>query len=68
MDLRDWFAGKALSGLLAKNREPVSEENEKQLSFRSYALADLMMEARTLDISFVKNIEVESEEVIPENE
>ena len=42
MDLRDWFAGQALQGLLA------SDVRDRMDSFaiRSYVLADLMMKQR----------------------
>lgn len=45
MTLRDWFAGQALTGLLA-GREPNNTYPAEHLAKISYALSDAMLEAR----------------------
>jgi hypothetical protein len=42
MDLRDWFAGQALQGLLASDVRDTMDS----FAIRSYVLADLMMKQR----------------------
>jgi len=42
MDLRDWFAGQALLGLLASDVRDTMDS----FAIRSYVLADLMMKQR----------------------
>ena len=44
MELRDYFAAKALHGLLAA--EQVGEYNNEHVAEISYVIADAMMEAR----------------------
>jgi hypothetical protein len=44
MDLRDWFAGMALQGLLASD----VEDTINLFSAKSYELADLMMKQREI--------------------
>jgi len=43
MTLRDWFAGQALAGLLAKNGE---YEKTRYAASSAYEYADAMLEAR----------------------
>lgn len=43
MTLRDWFAGKALAGMLA---DPNSTTSKEMYAIASYALADAMLKAR----------------------
>jgi hypothetical protein len=43
MDLRDWFAGQALAGILANSE---TKPNSNLITKVSYKLADEMMEAR----------------------
>ncbi len=42
MDLRDWFAGLAMQGMLANHQVTVRPETAK----RAYYMADVMMEER----------------------
>jgi len=42
MDLRDWFAGQVLQGLLASDVKDTMDS----FAIRSYVLADLMMKQR----------------------
>jgi hypothetical protein len=44
MDLRDWFAGQALQGLLASDIEDTIDV----FTSKSYELADLMMKQREI--------------------
>lgn len=47
MSLRDYFAAKALTGLLAANqRDTVRFINETDMARSAYALADAMLKAR----------------------
>lgn len=47
MELRDWFAGQALSGIIRSLEGARSEEEAyKKISMASYLLADAMLEAR----------------------
>jgi hypothetical protein len=43
MDLRDWFAGQALTGILAN---PTTGDDLNAISKASYQLANYMMKAR----------------------
>lgn len=45
LTLRDWFAGQALTGLIASEFDGVSYANIKAVT-RAYVLADLMLEVR----------------------
>jgi len=45
MSLRDWFAGKALNGIIV-NFPPKDNNDIKQLSIIAYQIADAMMEAK----------------------
>ena len=45
MTLRDWFAGQALTGLLA-GRQPNNTYPAEHLAETSYAMADVMLAAR----------------------
>lgn len=44
-DLRDWFAGMAMQGILAGSKMEFPVDNEL-LAMRCYELADAMMETR----------------------
>jgi len=44
MSLRDWFAGKALAGMLAA--DPNNTSSSEIYAIASYALADAMLKAR----------------------
>jgi hypothetical protein len=46
MDLRDWFAGQALSGILASEGNGVGAYPPDWAAERSYILADAMLAAR----------------------
>ena len=50
MDLRDWFAAAALTGLLAseeaESRRKLNHEHETHLAAEAYTLADAMMRQR----------------------
>jgi len=47
LNLRDWFAGQALQGILVNaGRNSYSVENRKKIATDVYRLADEMMEAR----------------------
>ena len=49
MSLRDWFAGQAISGMIAftsADRSTSPAEFTKQVAKRCYALADAMLKAR----------------------
>lgn len=50
MTLRDWFAGQAVTGLLAgqwRSKPGVSaREDAESLAFNAYAIADAMLSAR----------------------
>jgi len=52
MDLRDYFAGQIVSGLLARPMEELSQgrttkyEVESYIAYISYEMADAMMKAR----------------------
>ena len=45
MSLRDYFAGKALQGMLA-NQHPYQASDEHMFARDAYTLADAMLEAR----------------------
>lgn len=45
MTLRDWFAGQALTGLLA-GRQPNNAYPAEHIAETSYAMADVMLAAR----------------------
>ena len=45
-DLQDWFAGMALSGLLAADTDGV--DSDENVAFRAYALANRMLHERAL--------------------
>ena len=53
MDLRDWFAGRALEGLLAgpnapkKSRTESSDQYAQRVAEEAYAFADAMMRAQS---------------------
>jgi len=44
MDLRDWFAGKAMQGMLASSE--IDWEGQSDLATSCYKIADAMMKAR----------------------
>ena len=48
MDLRDWFAGQALSGLVSEMTRGGANPRElgQLVSFQAYKIADAMMKAR----------------------
>ena len=46
MDLRDWFAGQALTGLLASPDAHLNAGTDKVAAENAYQIADAMMEAR----------------------
>jgi hypothetical protein len=46
MDLRDWFAGQALTGLLAGRHPVCTKDDNELLAACAYAIADAMMVAR----------------------
>ena len=47
MSLRDWFAGQALSGMLADND---GYSSISKMSATAYTIADAMLEAREADL------------------
>jgi hypothetical protein len=48
MDLRDYFAAKAMQALIPATLDAIAEEliTSKQITTAAYQVADLMMEAR----------------------
>jgi hypothetical protein len=46
MGIRDWFAGRALEGLLANPEEEVLDQTPTSLAHLAYQFADAMLEAR----------------------
>lgn len=46
MDLRDYFAAKAMGAILAADPEPNTNDPIAELSIAAYAVADAMMQAR----------------------
>jgi hypothetical protein len=49
MTLRDWFAGKAVAGILAhpeSDYAPLSSKNISDAAIDAYRIADAMIEAR----------------------
>jgi hypothetical protein len=46
MTLRDWFAGQALAGLIARSEHPGSMGEPKEISNDAYRIADAMLAER----------------------
>lgn len=49
MTLRDWFAGQALTGIMAARRPDPYSGFTPTISAQAYALADAMLKARDAD-------------------
>ena len=46
MSLRDWFAGKAISGMMTPGCVQMTEATRKARASEAYAIADAMLKAR----------------------
>lgn len=46
MDVRDYFAGQALKGLMKDGQEYKKEKSIQKLAFLAYQIADALLEAR----------------------